>query len=90
MYSTDTLVSVLKQLDLDPKKDKVDFTYPKDYRISVDEIEQIKELHFDFLNIHRYDDSYKPSFPKKTKKDKEYLLDLWEEEGFGDNWWKKF
>lgn len=60
-------------------KTKLKIIYPKEYSISLSEYSDIINLNFEFLNINKFqEEKYKPSFPKKQKKQKE-KTDLSEE-----------
>ncbi len=52
------------------KVDKIEIVYPESYKMLVDEYDKVVALDYKFLNVHRdYDEGYKPSFPKRQKKD---------------------
>lgn len=59
--------------------------YPKTYSISQDEFNKIKSLGMTNLHISQYRDVYIPSFPKREKKSKESVFDVWDDSINNDN-----
>jgi predicted nucleic acid-binding Zn finger protein len=59
-------------------KDKKVKIILKDYSISLEEYEKIKQLNMEYLDICSYSNKYKPNFPKKASKEKEDFFKDWE------------
>lgn len=59
---------------INSKKSKIIYN---DYNLTFVEYEKIKDLNLDNINIHKYENLYIPSFPKKEKKKKENHFDIW-------------
>ena len=72
-----TVYNILKEYR--DQTDKIEITYPESYIMSLEEYDNIITLDYKFLNVHRdYEEGYKPSFPKRMKKEKEDKFIDWE------------